>query len=320
MAQLAGTTDTYDTKGAKEDLGDRIYNVNKADTPFLSTIGRAKTVSTKMEWLTDTLAAANANNAFPEGDEYTYADVAAPVRVANYTQISMKTFLISGTLEEVDKAGRDSERKYQAAKKALELKKDQEVILLSAQASNAGAAAGATARRLGGFAAWLTTNVSRGVGGANGGFNTGTGLVAAPTVGTGRAFTETMLKDAQQSAYSAGGAPNILMMGVAHKRTFSAFPGLATSRRETGNRSARIIASADVYVGDFGELAATPNRQMPAGTVLGIDPDFVKMAVLRPMFVDTPAKTGDGLKYAAVVEYTLMVANEAAHFGVFDLT
>lgn len=320
MAQLAGTTDTYDSKGLREDLQDDIYNVNKADTPFMSTIGRTKSTSTKLEWLIDVLAAANANNAVPEGDEYAYADVAPPSRVGNYMQISRVTFIISGTLEEVNKAGRKSEMRYQAAKKLLELKKDQEVIMLSNQASNAGSAAGASARRLGGFAAWLTTNVSRGVGGANGGYNSGTGLVAAATAGTGRAFTETMIKDAQQSAFSNGGSPGLLMMPAGIKRTFSGFPGISANRRESGNRAARIIATADVYVGDFGTLTAVANRQMTAGTVFGIDEDYVEMAYLRPMFVDKPAKTGDGWKYAALAEYTLKVDNEAAHFGIYDLT
>lgn len=320
MAQLAGTTDTYDTKGLREDLQDKIYMINKADTPFISTIGRAKAEATKIEWQVDVLAAADANNAFIEGDEYTYADVAAPTRVGNYTQISRKTILVSGTLEEVVKAGRASEMKYQAMKKGLELKKDQEVILLSAQASAAGAASGGSARRLGGFRAWMTTNVSRGAGGANGGFNAGTGLVTAPTAGTNRALTETMLKDGQQSAYSAGGSPNILMMPVAQKRVFSAFPGIAAARRETGGRAAKIIASADVYVGDFGELAAVPNRQMPNGTVLGIDPDYVELAYLRPMFVDKPAKTGDAWKTVMLAEYTLKMLNEAAHFAIEDLS
>lgn len=47
MAQLAGTTDTYDSKGIREDLQDKIYMINKADTPFISNIGRTKVDSTK---------------------------------------------------------------------------------------------------------------------------------------------------------------------------------------------------------------------------------------------------------------------------------
>lgn len=75
-----------------------------------------------------------------------------------------------------------------------------------------------------------------------------------------------------------------------------------------------------IYVGDFGELAAVPNRQMPNGNVLGIDPDYVELAYLRPMFVDKPAKTGDAWKTVMLAEYTLKMLNEAAHFSIEDLS
>lgn len=321
MAQLAGTTDTYDSRGIREDLQDKIYLINKADTPFISNIGKGSCTSTKHEWQVDVLEPADANNAFPEGDEYTYADVAPTTRVGNYTQISRRTLLVSGTLEEVKKAGRSSEMKYQAAKKGLALRKDQEVTCLSSQASNAGAASGGGARRLGGFSAWLTTNVSRGAGGANGGYNVNTGLVAAPTAGTARAFTETMLKDAQQFAYSAGGSPSMLMLPVAQKRVFSSFPGIAQIRHDTGSDGpATIVGAADVYVGDFGRIATVPNRQMPNGSALLIDPSYVKKRDLRRLFIDKPAKTGDAWKQVMLTEYTLEVSNEAAHSGIFDLS
>jgi hypothetical protein len=320
MAQVAGTTDTYVSKGIREDLQDKIFMISKADTPFMTAVGTGTATSTRHEWQTDVLAAADTTNAQIEGDTYAYAIALAPTRVGNYTQISRKPVLISGTLEVVKKAGRSSEMKYQAMKQGMNLKRDMEAILTSAQASNAGSAAGGAARKTAGFQAFLTTNTSRGTGGANGGFNSGTGLVAAPTAGTARTLTETMVKDMQQSSYIAGGNPDVLMLPPAQKRSFSAFTGIAQSRRETGNRLATIIGGADVYVGDFGELTTVPNRQMTPGVALGIDPSFVSVDYLRRMFVDKPAKDGDAFKRMMVVEYTLAVLNEAANFLIADLT
>ncbi len=323
MAQLAGTTDTYDIKGGREDLQDAIFRISPTETPFMSNIGRGPAKAVRHEWQTDALAPVNLNNAYIEGDEYTYADVTPTVRVGNLCQISRETVLVSGTVEAIDKAGRESEMRLQTVKRGLELKKDMEGILLSNQASNAGAAAGATARRLGGLGAWLTSNVSRGAGGANGGFNNGTNLVAAPTAGTGRAWTETILKDVHQATYQAGGNPKMAMMPVPQKRVFSTFPGIAAQRRETGDEMATIIAAADIYVGDFGRLAAVPNRQMATTSgqmsVFLIDPKMAKLRTLRPIFTDKPAKTGDAFKAAMVVEYTLEVSNEAAHAVIADL-
>ena len=164
------------------------------------------------------------------------------------------------------------------------------------------------------------TNVSRGAGGANGGFNQGSGQVVAPTAGTARAWTEGHVKDVQQSCYTAGGNPSMLMMPVAYKRQFSAFPGIAQQRRDTGDKAATVVAAADIYVGDFGRLSAVPNRQFVANRVLMIDPTMVKLAWLRPMQVVKPAQTGDATKRMLLTEYTLEVSNEAAHGTIEDLT
>ena len=318
MAQLAGTTDVYDIKGVREDLQDAIYNIAKADTPFISNIGRGKAKSTLHEWQIDNLATADDTNAQIEGDEFAYTDRAATTRVGNRTQISRKTILISGTAEAVDKSGRKSEMKYQAMKAGKELKRDMEKILLKNQASVAGNAT--TARKLGGLPAWLTTNVSRGSGGANGGYNSGSGLVTVKTDGTARSWTESMLKDVHQSAYSAGGNPTIAMMPVAQKRVFSGFAGIAQQRKDVPDSNrATIVAAADVYVGDFGKLSAVPNRQYVTGDVFLLDPTMAKLRYLRPMQIKKPAQTGDAEKRVLLNEYTLEVSNEAAHATISDL-
>lgn len=320
MAQLAGTTDTYDLKGLREDLQNTIFMLTPEDTPLISNIGRDRASATKHEWQTDVLAAPDTTNAQIEGDEYVYADRPPTVRVGNYTQISRKPVLVSGTLEAVDKAGRASELKYQSIKAGKELKKDQEAILLSNQASVAGS--NSVARKLGGLAAWLTSNVSRGASGANGGFNTGTGLVAAATNGTQRAFTETLMKTAWQSAYVNGGNPNIVMMPVGQKSVFSSFAGIAQIRTDVGQNGgqATIIGGADTYVGDFGKLTTVVNRVQQARDVFLIDRSAIKYVTLRPMMVDRPAKTGDAEKRMLVVEYTLRVDNESAHAVIADLS
>jgi hypothetical protein len=309
MAQLAGTTDTYDLKGLREDLQNTIFMLTPEDTPFISNIGRDRATATKHEWQTDVLAPPDTTNAQIEGDEYVYADRAPTVRVGNYTQISRKPVLVTGTLEAVDKAGRASELKYQSIKAGKELKKDQEAILLSNQASVAGS--NSVARKLGGFAAWLTSNVSRGATGANGGYNTGTGLVVAATNGTQRVWTEALMKAAWQSAYINGGNPRIAMMPVGQKSVFSTFAGIAQIRTDVGQNA---------YVGDFGKLTSVVNRVQQARDVFLVDPSAAKYVTLRAMFVDKPAKTGDAEKRMLVVEYTLRVDNESAHAVIADLS
>jgi hypothetical protein len=136
-----------------------------------------------------------------------------------------------------------------------------------------------------------------------------------------RAFTEAMLKTAQQAAYTAGGNPRIAMVPAAQKVAFSGFTGIAQIRKDiTGARQATIIGGADVYVGDFGTITTVVNRVMDTHTAFLVDPKMVSLTTLRPMTLDKPAQTGDAIKRMMIVEYSLEVNNEAAHAVIADLT
>jgi hypothetical protein len=317
MAQVTGTYDTFDAKGLREDLEDVIYNISRDETPLLSNIGKTKVKSTFHEWQTDVLAAGSSSNAVIQGDQYTFADPTASVRVGNRTQISNKLVQITGTLEAVDKAGRDSEISYQIAKLGRELKKDVEAVSFANQASTAGNAT--TASKTGGLPSWLTSNVSRGVGGSNGGFS-GSNTVAA-TDGTQRAFTEAQVKTVMQSAYSNGGKPTALYVGAANKVNFSAFSGIALNRRDvTSDKPLTIIGAADVYVSDFGKLAVVTDLQQRTRDAFVIDHEYITMGYLRPFETVDVAKIADAERKVIQVEYTLIVKNEAAHGVIADLT
>lgn len=275
-----------------------------------------------MEWQTDELAAASTSNAYVEGDEFSYADPSPTVRVGNFAQIMRKTAQVSGTLEVVDKAGRDSELAREMMKRTKELKRDAESIYLANQASVAGTST--VARKLGGLPAWLETNVDFGSGGSAGGYNSGTGVVDAATEATAgdqRAFSETQIKDVMQDAYSAGGNPTMLMVGPFNKRVFSSFTGIADLRRDTPAKSqASIIGAADFYISDFGNLSVVINRFQPERYAFLLDTEFAAIGTLRPAKVITPAKTSDADKRVILQETTLIVRNEAAHGMIADLT
>lgn len=318
MALPTNTATTYANVGIREDLSDTIYRVAPEETPFTNNIGTGKATATFHEWQTENLAAAVDSNAVLEGDDATLDAANIPVRVGNRTQISDKTAVVSGTNDAVDKAGRATEMARQIMLKGMELARDIEKQMLSNQASNAGAAG--TARVSAGIESWIVTNASRGVGGSAGGFSGGT--VAAPTDGTQRAFTETLLKAAQLAAFNSGGKPTQLYMAGGQKQIFSGFSGIATKYIEqTQERQAVIIGASDVYVGDFGRLSAIPHPYgVRARTVIGIDPRRVRKSLLRPMRNWALAKSGDTDKRQMLEEYCLQVDNEAAHFVVADLS
>ena len=319
MAQVAGTFRTNDMIGIREDLSDVIYNISPKETPFMSAIGREKATQTLTEWQTDALAAVDSSNKQVEGDDAAYATVAPTTRLSNYTQISRKAIIVSGTARAVDAAGRADEFEYQAAKRAAELKRDMEAILCSEQDSSAGTVT--VARKLGGYESWITSNTSRGAGASSGGYSGGrTSSPQDASAGSLRSFTEALLKSVMQSAWSAGGQPSLAIMGPSVKQQASAFSGIATQYREnSGVKQATILAAASVYVSDLGEIKLVPSRFSRSRSVLLVDPEFWAVSYLRPFKTEKMAKTGDADKALMTVEYTLISKNEASSGVIADL-
>lgn len=319
MAVETNTNLTFDTIGIREDLSDTIYLVAPEQTPLQSNIGTTSATQTNHEWQTHDLEAASDSNAVLEGDDSTIDAATRTVRVSNRTQISDKTASVSGTNQAVDAAGRSDEMDFQLVTKGIELKRDVEKQMLSNKPSVAGDAT--TARQSAGFLAWLETNTSRGVGGSDGGFSSG--VVSAATNGTLRNFTETLLKDVLQQAFTSGGKPTLLFSNGLLKQTFSDFSGLSATRVNQNvneNKATTIIGAADVYVGDFDTLTAVPHPYgMTARDVIGIDPTMAARSDLRPMASMQLAKNGDSDRRLINMEYTLEMKNEKAHFVVADV-
>jgi len=143
---------------------------------------------------------------------------------------------------------------------------------------------------------------------------------AAATNGTQRAFTEALLKASIASAWNAGGDPTMVMMSLGQKQTAATFSGLAQQRREVGNQRLTIIAGADVYVSDVGELQFVPNRFIDARSALVLDPALWRVATLDPMQVNPLAKTGLAKREEMHVEETLVCLNDAGNAIIADLT
>jgi hypothetical protein len=321
MALVSGTQTKYDIVGGRESLSDRIYRISPEETPLMSMIGVGEACqSTLEEWQTDSLAAADGDNAQLEGDDTAYSTPAATVRVGNYTQISGKSAVVSETTEAIKKAGRVSSMAFEMAKKSAELKRDQETILLRAQGGNAGGVG--TARRLAGLNAFVKTNVDKASDGANPVYTSGVPS-AARTDGTQRAFTETIYKNALQLAWASGGQVRVTMAGAFNKRAISGFSGIATRNFDMSNvapRATAIIAAADVYVSDWGVTRVVPNRFQRDRDVWILDPDLLRMKYLRPHKSEPMPKSGDAIKRRIVCEYTLQVDQEAGLALCADLT
>jgi hypothetical protein len=323
MTQVAGTFSSYDSNRLREEFRDAIYMISPEETPFWSTIDHETIVSKHPEWQTDTLATPTSTNQQVEADDYSYTAPAATTRIGNYTETAWKTYIIGDGYEEMSKAGPQSELGRERRKKGLELKQDVEVALLANKASVVGD--DTAARKTAGFAAWITSNESRGSGGIDGGFASGT--VAVSSTGTQRAFERAQLDTVLLNCQTSGGNPTMMMGSPYLKQVFSSFmQGPATALVQTNVKGdATIYASASTYYSDFGPIDFLVNRQLHrAGANLAkrlyvIDPSKVSIGIFRDIREDRPAKTGDAEKRAIKVEYALIMKNQAAHATVEDL-
>jgi hypothetical protein len=311
---MADVFSTYDAIGNREDLANDIYDISPMDTPFVSGIAKNSATATNHEWQTDSLSTAT-NNAQIEGADATTTVSTPTVRLGNYTQISSKTPMVSRTQRQVDSAGRGDEMQYQIVKMSMELKRDQELILLSNKAKVAGSEV--LARQCAGIESWLATNWT-GAGAAPTGDGTDTRTAGALT-----AFAEADLKSTLASIWDEGGNPDIIMAGSFNKQAMSAFVGGGASgpaQRTVDGDSTRVNTAIDIYVSDFGSLSVVPNRFMVQESVLVLEMDKWCLSSLSTFEETTLAKTGDSDRVQLLSEYTLEAKNEAASGIVADNT
>ena len=70
---------------------------------------------------------------------------------------------------------------------------------------------------------------------------------------------------------------------------------------------------------DFGDFKVIPSRFCREQTGYVIDPEFWKVVYLRDFKQEEIAKTGDAIKRALLVEYTLQASNQASSGVIADL-
>lgn len=326
MAVPSNTLQTFTQTNIREDLINTIYNVSPKKTPFLNMLKRTQARQTYHEWDTDALAAQNLSNAAVEGDVPTNQTLAPTARMGNNTQISNKTIQISGTSEAVIAAGGSNKMGYQLLKKSLELKRDLEGILTYNQGRSAGSST--TARKSAGLPAWLATNVEFQTGGspdsgANPTLNANgwtDGTAARVYNSTLVAVDEAQVKSVLQQIYSSSGeSPEYALLSPVNKQAVSAFTGPGTRFTQVEDKTLR--TAVDVYESDFGDVKMIPDIFLAhSADIFFINPNYARVAYLRP-FVTVPlAKTGDSDQKMLLVEYTLEMGNEKAHGAIYDTT
>ena len=315
MTIIANTFTSFDAKGIREELANVISNIAPEETPFTSNVGSENVSNTFFEWQLDDLSSVDVTPVIDGDDVASFDATTATVRVGNYTQIRRRSMVIADNLGFQDLAGRNDEVAYQLAKRGKEIKRDLETIYTGNTARSAGSAS--AGRVTAGLGAWVATNVNKAGDGTN---PTAVDGSDARNDGTQRDFTEAMLKDVMQKAYTEGGNPSVLMVGPYNKTVVSGFAGIAAQRYQAPTDGpTTIIGAADVYLSDFGALTVVPNRFSRERDAWCLDTEYASIATLRPIQAVDLAKTGDAEKKMLICETGLKVSNEKAHGLIADL-
>lgn len=318
MAKVTNAFTTYQAQANREDLSDKIYNIDPFDTPVVSMIGRRTVKNRTFDWQTENLPVVDLNNAREEGFELQRRAGTPTVRRSNVSQISSRDATVSGTQEASDAAGKNSEMAHQMAMQSKVLKSDIEAITCSRQARVDGDDTTPTPRKTESLPHQIARAADRNnvqgaavVGVTAGLPTTATGAWTAVAGGSQIALTEKMVGDAMQSAYQNGAEPTKLIVPPAIKRTISTFQGRSSSQVMVGKTE--VVATVDVIATDFGRITALPSRWLPSDMGLQLDPEYAAMAFFRTFRQYPIAKVGDAETRMILAEWGTECRQGMAH-------
>jgi hypothetical protein len=315
----------------REDVMNKIWDISKIPLPFTDAVGSDTVSNPYTEWTTDQLAAPVIGGWTIDGAQADQNDAAAGARIGNSCGILIKELIVSQRANNVDVIGRGNELAYQVMMRQQELRRNVEANLLGIQgsANDTGTVAGNPA----GLAAMVDKFV---------GASTGTGGVFSagvwsawtpPATGTGQGLTETLVRDACQSAWTSGSMPSLLMSVPSMIRNLSSYmftssARIATIQRDEQGNKASALGTVNIFITDFGvTLEFVPNRLQQTYTsnatqvcsVFILDPAYARVGYLHGYKAVELGATGLSQKKLLSVDFTLKVLNPAAHRVIPDV-
>ena len=315
------TYKTSDAVGEREDLSSVITRIDPSDTPVFSNAKMETTKGVFHEWQVSELAAAVDTNYVNEGADYSYVNPTATTRLGNYHQISAQAASVSGTLDVVDKAGRERETKFVQIQKAIEQRRDIDKSLFKNEARSS-----SDPRKTGKLLSWIT-NADFSTAGTTSAVSSGTGANAATLSGNDRALTLALIDNAMELAFTDGGKPTMMVVSPKNKVAFSDLSsGSAVTNQlhMTANAptDAVIVGSVALYLTDFGTLDVVIDRNATNSEIMLLDRDHYSIGHLpgRMFSAKDVAPTGDATKFSIISEWCLIMSGPKAHGAVFDLS
>jgi hypothetical protein len=292
---MAGPFHTYTQLRQAEDVQDEIYIISPIDNPVCSMSRTIRATGKLHEWTEDALAAAAANKAI-EGADYPGDQSSPVVELSNHCQIMTKGAEITGTLEDVEKYGRDSEMAYQLELRYGELANDEEYAVMGLRQAGAAGAAG-VAREMESLYTQFDASV----------VTDGAAYLTIPELEAG-------ILSMHLACYSAGGNPSYLFTDPTRAQHIAQFAYVAGRQRDIRNES-QLINVIELYKSYYGELDVVLDRNQD-DAMYGLDFNYLATPVLRPTRDWPIARTGDSDKRQILRESTIALLNTKSGFAV----
>lgn len=287
----------YNATGKVLDLTSMITNISPSDTPIYSYIGKAdKATQVKHSWEEDELPAP-IDNAKVEGASYSVTDPGETTILDNVTQIFSRGYGVTDTNLAVKRYNISNKLAYEMQKAMKVIAMDVERAIIRNNKKILGNAA--TARKMGGLPYYIKTNVDG-------------------NSGTPRDLTYALLNTTLETVYKAGGDPDIIVASPRNKRILSMLLPLSTERNQKAE-SKKVIATIDVFEGDFGVQRVLTDRWLPDTDVYVLSGEYMGVSYLRPFARKELPKSADKTEQVIIGELTLEVRAEKASARITDL-
>lgn len=318
MATMTNAFVSSGAVGIREALADFVDIIAVEEAPLVSKLDRYEATNSSVDWQRDSLANTSVTTR-SEGDDFAPASLTATTRLNNVMGIVQADGRVSGSMIAFSHAGVENELAYQADKKARELVRNMEAVMLANRAKSSGDPR---------IPAGLPTFLSENVNASGSTLATATGANAVDTTSqSNRDVTEQQLLDVLQQMDARNDANRKLMVLGNGKTLQNLTYGLtAGSTRQiiTGNTNT-ISGTITAYDTPYGLLNFQKDnlvQNIGAGTAVYIlDQAKLKIAYApgRWMQYEEMPTNGDAKSFAMRSEFTLVVVNPAANGIVRDL-
>jgi hypothetical protein len=298
MAQLTGTLHTYMDTVKREDILDEIQDISPDDNPLTSTSGTEAVSATVHQWAEQYISRDTANDASPQGDDNTFADLTLPTMRDNVTQIIKKTFAVTETDIVVNKVSPKDAYARELGYAMRRLKNSMEFAVI--RGSKVSGASGVTAT-MSGF------------------INQVTGIGSSSLRPSGTSLTETEFNDQMGLSWNSTDSfvADLILLSGNLKRDVSLFTAGNTRNVPAGDK--RLVRAISVYESDFGIHELRAHKDMPASStttghgMLMLRKELCKIGYLRNPKHTPNAITGDNKKGHVVTELTAIAHSSRSH-------